>query len=59
MMSHGAAGAGDALVVFIELRWPDAAMPARRLVVISGPFSLFLLRKHFITEKKFKKNPAM
>ena len=28
-------------------------------VVISGAFILFLLHNHFITENKFKKNPAM
>ena len=27
-------------------------------VVMSAPLSLFLLRKHFITELFFKKNPA-
>ena len=28
-------------------------------VVISGPFIIFLLHNHFITEKNLKKNPTM
>ena len=32
---------------------------ANKRVVMSAPFSLFLLHNHFITKKNLKKNPAM
>jgi hypothetical protein len=39
----------------VNINERTALAASSTLVVVTGLFSLFLLRKHFITEKKFKK----